>query len=1142
MHFRLGRARPRDPPVDVSCADKLDSTAHLHHISNNTKGLPMPSSLTFGDADFERFSDDHNKPHDDDNDNANDMMASPPELSPMSDPSSDEYESSPEKYYGGNRGSGIATRKKTAHVEFGEAAAEAAPTAPTATTGSSDRSSKHHISPWTLKVGRGGGLFHRSRLSPAHEARTKRREEINANIGGAARGAAMAHADSNRSIVTAAATAAAAGNGNNTPAGDQQDNGFLHILLGEHFASMEKLNENKPDPSAFLTTRRTSSPHPVYSSPTKDRTKAGQNENGTKAKIPPSSSLQRHLAAKINATPPKKNLPKRNHFQHHGSPSSPNHRYRTRWEREDKSTFNGTDKASANDGGGVKVSPYYEACDEVVNRLGIGKPRYVSDSPDRSDETTTGNSSATTAAVGNVTALNPESPIKNAISLYVSPATTATDIAENKALDVVDDTAVRRLQFDLPGGNADTDAGSQAGRIISAAKNGDDGTVSLLTAGSALSSFRKATEAKKTEAKSSIPSAMSSLQRAAAAAATNNTRPSLPATKSSLQMAAEARKQQAQAQPQAQPLTPNRSNVTIARSRSLFAGGMSLGDVGIDTSASLGRFQATITTPERTAASSANGKAVKIATVPAVGRSSRSARGGAGIIPIDRSSSKEVALSESLQQHHTSHRRHERKSSSRKNTVYLLLLDPEQKIFELCSIRYDPKTSTVGTIIDKIRVHATEPNLAVLKYSTLVRPDDGKEFSRLGDDYKRVDIEDSEVLVAVPDGFKPSKCRKIAVPILRDPKLDKLLRRARRENEKQQRESRGKDRSRSKSRTRTKAKTDGKASRGERAEHTGPSLSRANGRIDHHKKTRFADDKSKRNAISSSSGGSYEKSSSQPALLHTSASSSPNQALEERISDLEKRLADSQHSGTRVNENLVQRDVRRDIEERARARAEIEEQVRARVELRAVEESSRPSVYRIEELARRATGRENHWQQPRVHFKPNEHERSSAIGRESSMASGIDDDTAKTAALSAVAAVAIRAAVSAVSRCANFLLDRFAPQDDGASGLDFFIPSLEAPNPLPESNAAFGFAGILALTVFFALLIKMQESIQTNDETSYQIDGRGGSRKKVASLVASPVRNSLRNESWTSPGRARTISNAGSTKGSPDPWGERHCR
>ena len=1089
MHFRLGRARPRDPPVDVSCTDKLYGTAHRHHIGNNDNGLP--SSLAFGDADFERFSDDH-KAYDDDNG----MMVSPPELSPLSDPSSDEYESSPEKYYGGRGGSGVATRKNTTYVEFGEAA-EAAPTASTSTA--TDRSSKHHVSPWSKKVGLGGGLFHRSRPSPVggdrksskDEAKAKRREEIDANIGGAARGAAMAHADSNRSI----AAAAAAGNGENT-SGDQQDNGFLHILLGEHFASMEKLNENKPDPSAFLTTR--SSPHPVYSSPTKDRTKAGQSENEAKAKSPPSSSLQRHLA-KINATPPEKDRPQRNHYQHQGSPSSPNHRYRTRWERDDKSAFNGPDEASEH-GDGAKASPYYEACDEVVNRLGIGKPRYVSDSPGRSDETytATGNSSATTAAVDNVTTVNPESPIKNAISLYVSPTTTATDIAEKadrKAVDVDDDTAVRRLQFDLPEGITDADAGSQAGRVISAAKNGDDGTVSLLTAGSALSSLRKAAEAKTTEARSSIPSAMSSLQHAAAAAATTNTRPSLPATKSSLQMAAEAREKQAQPQAQAQPSTPNRSNVTIARSRSLFAGGMSLGDVGIDTSASLGRFQATITTPDRTAASSANGKAVKIATVPAAGRSSRSARGGAGIIPIARSSSKEVAQSASLQQHHTSHRRHERKSSSRKKTVYLLLLDPEQKIFELCSIRCDPKTSTVGTILDKIRVHATEPNLAVLKYSTLVRPDDGKEFSRVEDDYKRVNIEDSEVLVAVPDGFKPSKCRKIAVPILRDPKLNKLLKRARRESEKQQRESRGKGRSRSKSRTRTKAKTDGKASRGERAEHTKPSSFRANERIDHHKKTRFADDKSKRNAMSSSSGGSYE--------------------------------------------NLLERDIRREIEARAKARAEIEEQVRARVEQRAAEES-RPSFERIEELARRATDRKNRRQQPRMHFKPNEYERSSTIGRESSMASGLDNDTAKTVALSTVAAVAIRATVSAVSQCVNFLLDRFAPQDEDASGLDFFIPSLEAPNPPPESNAAFGFAGILALTVFFALLIKMQESIQTNDETSYQVD-RGGSRKKVGSLVASPVRSSPCNESWMSPDRARTRSSTRSTKGSPDPWGERHC-
>ena len=473
------------------------------------------------------------------------------------------------------------------------------------------------------------------------------------------------------------------------------------------------------------------------------------------------------------------------------------------------------------------------------------------------------------------------------------------------------------------------DAGSKAGQMVGGR---DDGTVSLLTAGSALSSYRRATEraaAKAAaEARESSPPPppapeKSSLQRALVAQTS--------AKPSSLQLALAA-SASTKADLPPQPSTPNRSNVT--KSRSLGGGAMALGDdkeANVDTSASHRR--------------------VGIATVPAVERVALPARGGAGIVPVKpaEAAAESRALVKSEISRHNDRRR---TSSSHKSAVYLLLLDPAQKIFELCAVRFDPATSTVGSVIDRIAKHATEPGLAKLKYSALVRTGDGTVLSRIKDEYKCAPIEDDEVLVAVPEWEEPSKCQKIAKPILEDPKLKKLLKRARQHREKSKRGSgsRGKCSNRGKKRSGTsnRTKTDPRDG-GRRATSSYDKLKTPSPR----KQVQPATPPTSPLASSSPSPSSASPSIEEFRKAAVDAASiASTQAVDGRFSDLEKRITDSQERDARARKEL-ENDLRLQIEARAKVRADIEEHLRLQ-SAQKVMQGEKPAFQRIEELAQKA--------------------------------------------------------------------------------------------------------------------------------------------------------------------------------------------
>lgn len=116
--------------------------------------------------------------------------------------------------------------------------------------------------------------------------------------------------------------------------------------------------------------------------------------------------------------------------------------------------------------------------------------------------------------------------------------------------------------------------------------------------------------------------------------------------------------------------------------------------------------------------------------------------------------------------------------------VFLLLILPKSKIFELIQVIYSPSRTTVGDLLAMIATNATEPALGSQSYSGLCRPKDGVEIdvksmaSASGEGTKCARITRGEILVAIPEGYSAELCREISKPILDNPQIERLMRRA----------------------------------------------------------------------------------------------------------------------------------------------------------------------------------------------------------------------------------------------------------------------------------------------------------------------------------------------------------------------------
>jgi len=215
--------------------------------------------------------------------------------------------------------------------------------------------------------------------------------------------------------------------------------------------------------------------------------------------------------------------------------------------------------------------------------------------------------------------------------------------------------------------------------------------------------------------------------------------------------------------------------------------------------------------------------------------------------------------------------------------VFLLLLEPNKKVFELIQVEYTAKTATIGYILSLIKVHASEPALTRQKHVGLIRPRDETELTNVNMLASEGRIKHGEVLIPLPKDCRSSKCRRLAKTILKTPNVVKLL------SKDEPLSSRPRRRSRSRSRR------------------------------------------------SVSPGRSREG-----ALKE--ASNEATKALEAKIEQLEKRL--STLAGSKSSDEKISEEIRKEIEEKARARAEIEKKLQ--------EEAKMSAAERIEQMAQEA--------------------------------------------------------------------------------------------------------------------------------------------------------------------------------------------
>jgi len=128
-----------------------------------------------------------------------------------------------------------------------------------------------------------------------------------------------------------------------------------------------------------------------------------------------------------------------------------------------------------------------------------------------------------------------------------------------------------------------------------------------------------------------------------------------------------------------------------------------------------------------------------------------------------------------------------RKSDPNSYKIFLLLLQPKLKTFELIQLIYSPTDTTVGDIIKMIPDNATEKALGSQTYTGLCRPKTEEEIvnhellasePRTNTGVNSAKITLGEILVAIPEGYTGPDVAVLAKQILSNPKIVKLLKRS----------------------------------------------------------------------------------------------------------------------------------------------------------------------------------------------------------------------------------------------------------------------------------------------------------------------------------------------------------------------------
>jgi len=124
---------------------------------------------------------------------------------------------------------------------------------------------------------------------------------------------------------------------------------------------------------------------------------------------------------------------------------------------------------------------------------------------------------------------------------------------------------------------------------------------------------------------------------------------------------------------------------------------------------------------------------------------------------------------------YSKHGRNERK-------IFILLMQPKTKKFELIDVVFASREGTIGDILRLIPSNATDEALGQQRHIGFCRPTDGIEMTDLSclargskSYYK---IKRGEILVAIPKHYSGQQCKQMAISILNHPALSKLLRHA----------------------------------------------------------------------------------------------------------------------------------------------------------------------------------------------------------------------------------------------------------------------------------------------------------------------------------------------------------------------------
>lgn len=115
--------------------------------------------------------------------------------------------------------------------------------------------------------------------------------------------------------------------------------------------------------------------------------------------------------------------------------------------------------------------------------------------------------------------------------------------------------------------------------------------------------------------------------------------------------------------------------------------------------------------------------------------------------------------------------------------IFLLLLEPTLKIFELIQLHYNPSITKIKDIMEMIPQNATENILKTQNYMGLTRPKrKGHAYTNLRlyassshHTQKSIGVSPGEVLVALPQGHTRERIVKLAKQVLANPRIKALV-------------------------------------------------------------------------------------------------------------------------------------------------------------------------------------------------------------------------------------------------------------------------------------------------------------------------------------------------------------------------------